>query len=176
MLRYSGGIAANAARDRRSSILALSASSGCSAAALLNCVGGLGEVALRLVDLAEQHVGPRLVGLELGGLACVIERAVQLARAPLDVRQLAVQERALRRGLDRRRVRRARLVELAGLGELAWRATISCCWPRNRSTSIRLRSPVSDGSAWSAASMLWRRLSLLAQRQQRLGAAASAGA
>ena len=144
MVRYSGGIAAKAARDRgsrssREGIVGLERDG------TAELVGGLGEVASGLVDLAEQDVSARLVGLQLGRLAGMIERAVELpARRSTSASSrcrnglwgeasMARMPRAPRRTCWPRRV--------------AWRGRSPAAGRGNGAPGSGSEVPVSDGSA-----------------------------
>ena len=170
MVRYSGGIAANAARSCSLSTRLFKASSGCSARAALNSSDGFRHIPLRFVNLPEEHVGARFVGLERHCPRRMIERRIQASGAPFDVGELAVQEGAVGRSFERADVRAARVVQLAGLRQpargldlllLAAEPQHVDAGAQHRQRRIGLERGVEA----------LQRLLLLPQCQQRLGAA-----
>ena len=113
---------------------------------------GAVEVAARLEHLADLRERLGVAGIERRRLAEVLERRVGVALLPLDGGELAIQERAVGRAGDRRRVGRARLVEPAGARRLARAARVPARRCGTSAPRCAGASSVSDGSAASAAS------------------------
>ena len=116
-------------------------------------------------------MGSRLVRLERRCPRRVVERRIQPSGAPFDVGELAVQERAVRRGLNRGEVRAARGVQLTGLRQLACGRDVLLLAAEPQHVETRAQRRERRIGLERGIEAL-QRLLLLTQGQQRLGAAA----